>query len=545
MRRRAALALSPLAVLFAAALPAQPPPACIPGTEQSFSAIGSVQTYTVPAGATAVYVVAEGASGGSANGNAGGFSVRLGVVAPVAAGTTLHVVVGGQGEDAAAGAGAGGGGGSTVDAGPAGLLVAAGGGGGATVCCGGGSADFGTMGGSDRLGGGTGGTDGSGGGGGWSGPAGDGGGAGGGFLGAGGTGIGPQAGAGGHRIGSPGDAAGGAGGAPGGGAGGFGGGGGGAASAVGGGGGGGGGYSGGGGGGSGGFFAGGGGTFWAAGATLVDHALLTAPGPGSVTICAAALPALVIAKSHAGGDFVQGEAGRRYTITVANVGTGPSSGAVTVTDMLPSGLTATAWGGDGWTGCTATPQIGSVMLSCMRSDALPAGGSYPPLTVVVDVAPDAPPSVTNVAQLSAEVSAQVSGGGEARDTAAVQPPIVTPPPPASCTPDDQTLCLHGRRFAVQASYDTGLLSGAAHAVALTDDTGYLWFFNPANVEAIVKVVDGCLVGGHFWVFAAGLTNVHVALTVTDVQAGALRNYVNPPSTPFQPIQDTSAFATCP
>ena len=537
MRRRAILALSPLAALFAAALPAQSPPACIPGTEQAFSATGSVQSYTVPAGATAVYIVAQGASGGSASGNAGGFSVRLGVVASVAAGAHLNVVVGGQGEDAAAGAGAGGGGASTVDAGVAGLLVAAGGGGGATVCCGGGTAELGTMGGFDRLGGGTGGMYGSGGGGGWSGSAGDGGGAGGGFLGAGGAGIGPQAGAGGHQIGSPGDAAGGSGGAPGGGSGGFGGGGGGAASAVGGGGGGGGGYSGGGGGGSGGFFAGGGGSFWAAGATVVDSELLTTAGPGSVTICAAALPALTIAKSHTGGDFIQGEAGRRYTISVANAGTGPSSGAVTVTDVLPQGLTATAWGGDGWTGCTPTPQVGLVMLSCTRSDPLPAGSSYPPLTVLVDVAPDAPAEVTNVAQLSGGGS----GDAEAQDTTAVQPAAAV-----TCLPDDHTLCLNGGRFAVRAAFDAGLdVAGDASAVPLTDDTGYLWFFNPANVEAVVKVIDGCAVGGHFWFFAGGLTDVHVVLTVTDTERGAVKVYQNPPNTAFQPIQDTSAFDTCP
>jgi hypothetical protein len=35
------------------------------------------------------------------------------------------------------------------------------------------------------------------------------------------------------------------------------------------------------------------------------------------------------------------------------------------------------------------------------------------------------------------------------------------------------------------------------------------------------------------------------LTVTDTQTGAIQTYTNPQGTPFQPIQDTNAFATCP
>ncbi len=80
---------------------------------------------------------------------------------------------------------------------------------------------------------------------------------------------------------------------------------------------------------------------------------------------------------------------------------------------------------------------------------------------------------------------------------------------------------------------------------LTSDTGYLWFFGSANVEAVVKVLNGCGLGGHYWLFAGGLTNVNVVITVTDTQTGIQKMYVNPPKTKFQPIQDTSAFATCP
>ena len=82
-------------------------------------------------------------------------------------------------------------------------------------------------------------------------------------------------------------------------------------------------------------------------------------------------------------------------------------------------------------------------------------------------------------------------------------------------------------------------------VHLTDDTGYLWFFNPDNVEVVVKVLDACEPFGRFWVFAGGLTNVEVDLTVTDSTTGQTNTYHNNLNEPFAPIQDTDAFATCP
>ena len=46
-------------------------------------------------------------------------------------------------------------------------------------------------------------------------------------------------------------------------------------------------------------------------------------------------------------------------------------------------------------------------------------------------------------------------------------------------------------------------------------------------------------------FAGGLTNVGVEILVTDTEAGITRSYSNELGEAFQPIQDTSAFATCP
>src|SRR5204863_399616 len=107
------------------------------------------------------------------------------------------------------------------------------------------------------------------------------------------------------------------------------------------------------------------------------------------------LPDLAMTKTHT-GNFTQGQIGATYTLTVSNVGAGPTSGAVTVTDTLPSGLTATGLAGTGWT-CTLASTLS-------LHDALPiSGASYPPITLTVNVAANAPPSLTNLAV--------VAGGG--------------------------------------------------------------------------------------------------------------------------------------
>jgi Leucine-rich repeat (LRR) protein len=116
---------------------------------------------------------------------------------------------------------------------------------------------------------------------------------------------------------------------------------------------------------------------------------------------------------------------------------------------------------------------------------------------------------------------------------------------AGCFPGGTRLCLANGRFKVEAAWSTfDGRSGAGQAVALTGDTGYFWFFSASNVEAVVKVLDACTFNQRFWVFAGGLTDVQVDLTVTDTASGAVRTWRNPQGTAFQPIQETDAFATC-
>jgi hypothetical protein len=83
------------------------------------------------------------------------------------------------------------------------------------------------------------------------------------------------------------------------------------------------------------------------------------------------------------------------------------------------------------------------------------------------------------------------------------------------------------------------------ATCRSNDSGLFYFNNPNNWESLVKVVNACSLNNRFWVFNSATTNVDFVLTVTDTQRGQARTYSNPLGRPAQPIQDTSAFATCP
>lgn len=116
---------------------------------------------------------------------------------------------------------------------------------------------------------------------------------------------------------------------------------------------------------------------------------------------------------------------------------------------------------------------------------------------------------------------------------------------AACVPNSTALCLKNDRFKVTARWRTpDGQSGAGQAVRLSPDTGYFWFFNAANVEFVLKVIDGCSFSRRFWVFAGGLTNLQVDITVEDTATGVRKTYRNAQNTAFQPIQDTDAFGNC-
>lgn len=100
-------------------------------------------------------------------------------------------------------------------------------------------------------------------------------------------------------------------------------------------------------------------------------------------------PNLRMSKTHT-GVITRGQIGATFLLTVSNIGNAPSTGLVTVTDIVPAGMTPTAIAGLGWSCDVST-------LTCTRSDALAAGASYPDITVTVNVAANTPSTLTNTA----------------------------------------------------------------------------------------------------------------------------------------------------
>jgi streptogramin lyase len=113
---------------------------------------------------------------------------------------------------------------------------------------------------------------------------------------------------------------------------------------------------------------------------------------------------------------------------------------------------------------------------------------------------------------------------------------------APCTAGGNTLCLNDERFQVTVAWSAPSQGRSGHgtAVPLTGDTGYFWFFNDANVELVIKVLDGQAINGHFWVFYGALSNVQYTITVTDTHTQLVKTYTNPDGT-LASVADTAAF----
>ncbi len=120
---------------------------------------------------------------------------------------------------------------------------------------------------------------------------------------------------------------------------------------------------------------------------------------------------------------------------------------------------------------------------------------------------------------------------------------------AGCPANGTTLCLQGGRFAVTVRWQTPNVpggQGAGHSVPVSgsDQTGAFWFFGPANVELLVKMIDGTAVNGSFWFFSGALSDVAYQIAVTDLFTGATRTYANAAGN-LCGQADTAAFAGSP
>ncbi len=183
---------------------------------------------------------------------------------------------------------------------------------------------------------------------------------------------------------------------------------------------------------------------------------------------------LTITKTHS-GSFVEGQSGT-YTITVSNVGAGPTVGTLTMTDTLPTGMIAVAMSGPGWSCTTST-------VTCTRSSVLASNTGYPAITLTVLVG-NAPASVTNVAT--------VAGGGEintSNDTATDPTTIVqTVPVTVTTSPGNLIIVVDGSE--VNGPHTFTWIVGSNHTLSTMTPQSGLTFRSWSDGGALTHNVTG-------------------------------------------------------
>jgi hypothetical protein len=109
---------------------------------------------------------------------------------------------------------------------------------------------------------------------------------------------------------------------------------------------------------------------------------------------------------------------------------------------------------------------------------------------------------------------------------AAQPPVT----PAPCSAGGDRLCLSGGRFRVEVAARDPRTSNTGAGVSIPQSDLFGYFAIPAltgnasNPEVFVKVLDGRVINGFYWIFFSGLTDLEYTMTVTDTVTGTVKKY---------------------
>ncbi|MEZ5402288.1 MAG: PASTA domain-containing protein [Bryobacteraceae bacterium] len=249
-----------------------------------------------------------------------------------------------------------------------------------------------------------------------------------------------------------------------------------------------------------------------AGSTLTQN-----PLPGGVAAAGSAValsvvsePRLQITKSHT-GSFSPGQQGATYTVVVSNAAdASPVRSPIRVTETLPAGLTLVSMSGQGWSCQTAV---------CSRlSEGLATGASFPPITVVVNVAPNATSPQLN--------SVIVTGQGSAPATATDPTTIIGAGGPrvVSLTPSTGTGA--SRRFTFKFQHPSGAQALEVMNVLINDyldgrQACYLAYSRPANALYIVADNgDSTQISGKTMNGVGSVSNSQCSVDLTQSSASA-------------------------
>ena len=113
-------------------------------------------------------------------------------------------------------------------------------------------------------------------------------------------------------------------------------------------------------------------------------------------------------------------------------------------------------------------------------------------------------------------------------------------------PQEQQVCLQDRFLVAIDQITNHATDGIGTPVRFgSTDSAFFWFYNDSNFEVLLKVLNGCGINNHWWVFFAGTTNQGYRVRVADALTLQVKAYLRPLGPASLTETDTSAFATCP
>jgi hypothetical protein len=209
---------------------------------------------------------------------------------------------------------------------------------------------------------------------------------------------------------------------------------------------------------------------------MTDNTLNAAAATQTMPLTGTSVTGTIAILSSHSDPFTQGHIGSTYTLTPYNLSSSATSGTITVVDTLPSGFTATAMSGTGWT-CTVST------VTCTSTTVISANSTGNAITLTVNVATTA---------VSGTNSVTISGGGS----------------PTSATATDATTVNPAQTsYVVDSNLDSLTLGSCAtgHTAGTCTLRTAITAANVANTTSnITFETDG----------AAGTTNFSTAQTIT-------------------------------
>lgn len=124
-----------------------------------------------------------------------------------------------------------------------------------------------------------------------------------------------------------------------------------------------------------------------------------------------------------------------------------------------------------------------------------------------------------------------------------------------CVASDTVMCLQDGRYEVTVEFlvavgdapePAKVVKGGSRPIG-TRDSGLFYFFGPKNWELLLKVLDGCWLNQHHWVFAAAATDVGYTIYVRDTTLSGeegvtyMKVYPKAPGAPAPALTDVGAF----